>query len=555
MTRIRTRRPTPIARLLAPAALAGLIGLAGCDTVGGGSPAAATGPFAPRVACEDLARAGLSFEGDTTVTAATTVRGSLTLPTRQTLTGLPVFCRIEGVSRPTAASDIRFEVWLPAEGWNGRLMASGEGGFAGQLNYTRNGLDGGLDEIVRRGYATVSTDTGHRASEPFWAIGQPERVVDYAHRAKHLTTVAAKGLIAAYYGRGPVKSYLNSCSNGGRQALVQAQRYPQDYDGLVVGAPWTTTQRAAAGFIWTAQALAAPGAAIPEAKLPMIRRAVLARCDAQDGLADGLIEDPRRCGFDPVSLLCKGGDAADCLTAPQVESVRKLYSGPTHPRTGERLYPGWSPGSETSWTRIVQNTPTSNPLALGIGYFSNLVFENPRWDFRSFDFDRDMATADAKMTPLLNARPDGLAAARERGVKVIFYQGWDDEVLQPENTPLWFEQMVRASGGEAATRSFARLFMVPGMAHCYLGPGANSFGGVGQQITPRRDATHDLQKAIERWVEDGIAPESMVATRFADPAPATRTVRFTRRLCPYPSVARYRGGDPDSADSFACVAP
>lgn len=507
--------------------------------------------FTPRLACADLG--GRTLDGDATVTSATPVSGTLALSATQTLSSLPNFCRVQGVSRPTSDSNIRFEVWLPTDTWNGRFMSSGEGGFAGSLNYTRNGLDGGLDEIVRRGYVTASTDTGHVASDANWAIGHPERVVDYAYRAKHVVTLAAKDLISAYYGRAPVKSYLNSCSNGGRQALMEVQRYPEDFDGVVVGAPWNFQSHSTAGMIWTAQALDAPGASIAPAKLPAIQAAVVASCDARDGLADGLIEDPRQCNFDPASLLCTGAETDSCLTAPQIGALRNLYQGPVNPRTTQPIYPGWAQGSEASWAGIVTN---QTPFSLGRSYYSNLVFEDLNWDFRSFDFDADMAVADSKIGNLANATAADMTAAKNRGVKIIFYQGWNDQVLQPGYTPDYFDSVVGAMGGLAATQQFARLFMVPGMTHCYFGPGASSFGGVGQQIPPVRDAAHDLQKSLENWVENGVAPETMVATKYIDDAASTRTVKLTRLLCSYPKVARFKqGGDPHSAESFECVAP
>ena len=516
----------------------------------GGKPAA-TAALRPQVACADLAVLGLSFEGNTTVVAATPVTGgTLVTPANQTIGNLPAFCRVRGVSKPTADSNIGFEVWLPTDTWNGRFMSSGEGAYAGVLNYTRNGLDGGLDEIVRRGYATASTDTGHSVGDTYRAIGHPERVVDYAWRAKHLVTVAAKGLIAAYYGRPAIKSYLNSCSNGGRQALMEVQRFPADYDGVVAGAPWNFQSHQSAGVVWSGQALSEAGASIPAAKLPAIQAAVVAACDARDGLRDGLIEDPRKCDFDPAALLCKGADSNACLTELQVSALRKLYQGPRNPRTGEQIYPGWSQGSEASWGAIVANAPTR------YAYFGNLVHGDPNWDYRSFDFDGDMAFAEAKVGSLADAMAVDLSAARNRGVKIIRYHGWNDEVLQPGHTPNYYEQVTGAMGGLAATQRFNRLFMVPGMTHCYFGPGATSFGGVGQQIPPLRDPAHDLQKALEHWVERGVAPETMIATKYADDAAATRTVKLTRLLCPYPKVARYKpSGDPNDAGSFACVAP
>ena len=488
--------------------------------------------------CADLAR--LSFEGNTTITAATTVSGTLTTSPSQTLSALPEFCRVIGVSKPTADSRITFEVWMPANGWNGKFLSSGEGGFVGVLNYTRGGLDGGLDELVRRGYATASTDTGHVSSDEFWAIGHPERVADYAYRAKHLVTVAAKGLITAYYGKAPDFSYFSSCSNGGRQGLIEMQRFAADYDGVVVGAPWAFQSHSSAGMVWTKLALAAPGAAIPAAKLPAIQAAAIAACDKKHGVSGGVIEDPRRCSFDPSVLLCATEDNDRCLTKPQVEAVKKLYAGPSNPRTGEKIFPGWTPGGEGGWTNLgAQMLPN--------GYFGNLVFENEKWDFKRFDFDKDMAAADAKIGAIANANSTDFSAAKARGVKVIMYHGWNDSVLQPEYTPQYYEQIAAANGGMDKTQNFMRLFMVPGMAHCYGGPGASSFGGVGQQIPPVRDAAHDVQMALEAWVEKKVAPNQIVATKYTDDAPATRTVKSARLICPYPQVPKYKGSG-DKAD-------
>ncbi len=514
----------------------------------GFGPRPATAATSPGVPCSDLAP--LTFEGNTTITAATTVRGGmLTTPANQTLGNLPEFCRVIGVSKPTADSHITFEVWLPVNNWNGKFLSSGEGGFAGVLNYTRSGLDGGLDEFLRRGYATASTDTGHVSSDELWAIGHPERVADYAYRAKHLVTVAAKGLIAAFYGKPPDHSYFSSCSNGGRQGLIEMQRYAADYDGVVVGAPWAFQSHSAAGMVWTAQALAVPGASIPATKLPAIQAAATAACDRIDGLADGLIEDPRKCSFDPSVLLCTTGDNNTCLTQAQVDAVKKLYAGPSNPRTGEKLFPGWTPGSEGGWA----NLGTSR---LPQAYFGSLVFENQKWDFKSFDFDKDMAAADAKIGAMANAISTDFSAAKARGVKVIMYHGWNDAVLQPEYTPQYYEQVAAANGGVDTTKDFMRLFMVPGMQHCYAGPGATSFGGVGQQIPPVRDAAHDVQTALEAWVEQGVAPNQIVATKYANDAAATTAIRLTRLLCPYPQVPKYKGsGERADAASFQCVAP
>ncbi len=503
-----------------------------------------------RADCAGLTR--LTFEGNTTITSATSVtNGTLAVSARQTLTGLPAFCRVVGVSKPSADSQINFEVWLPANSWNGKFLSSGEGGYAGTLNYTRSGLDGGLDELIRRGYATASTDTGHLSTDANWAVGHPEKVVDYLYRAKHLVTVAAKGVVAAFYGAPAAHSYFSSCSNGGRQALMEVQRYPDDYDGYVVGAPWNYQSHSNAGFVWDAQTLSGPGAAIPRSKLPTINKAALSACDAADGLTDGLIENPGACALKPETLLCNGPETDACLTEGQVRSLHKLYDGPKNPRSGASIFPGWARGSELGWTRLVES---GNLGSLGRAYFGNLVLEKPDWDFHTFDFDKDMAAAESKVGAMGDAVRTDLSAAKRRGVKIIQYHGWNDQTLQPAYSPEYYGQVTKAMGGPDRTRDFYRLFMVPGMTHCYSGPGANSFGGVGQQIPPSRDAQHDVQTALEKWVEQGAAPDRMIATKYADDAPQTKQVKFSRPLCPYPAVARYKqSGDPNDAGSFACV--
>lgn len=501
----------------------------------------------------DCARlAGLSFEGNTTITSAEMIgSGTLTISPTVSVSNMPPFCRVQGTSKPTGDSNIFFEVWLPQrDRWNERFLSAGEGGFAGSPNYTRNGLDGGMDELLRRGYATAGTDTGHKTADVSWAVDHPEKAADYLYRAKHLVTVAAKGVIAAHYGKPARYSYFSSCSNGGRQGLIEAQRYPGDFDGLIIGAPWNYQSHSNAGFVWNAQALSAPGAAIPATKLPAITAAAMQACDGTDGLKDGVIANPASCRFDPAVLACKGAETSSCLTAPQLEALKKIYAGPKQSRTGAQLFPGFTVGSEVSWTSMVDNL---NAAGLPNGYFANLVFENPSWDFKTFDFDRDMAKADEKVGRLGNATAVDYGEAIRRGVKIIQYHGWNDQTLQPAYSPQYYEEVARANGGIEATQRFYRLYMVPGMTHCYGGPGAPNFGGVGQQIPPTRDARHDLQTALEAWVEKGTAPGDMVATKFADDKPATRTIQLTRPLCVYPAIPKYRGsGDPNDAASFVC---
>jgi hypothetical protein len=474
--------------------------------------------------------------------------GALRLSNDLVVSNLPGFCRVVAVSRPTPDSEIRFEVWLPkAENWNQKFLSAGEGGFAGRILYGGRGTDGGLDENLRRGFATASTDTGHDAADIHFAVGHPERGVDYLVRAKHVTTVAAKAIITAYYGRPPVRSYFASCSNGGRQGLLEAQLYPDDFDGLIVGAPWNNQSRSLVSHLWMRQLLSAPGAAIPPAKLAILHAAVLKACDGSDGLVDGIITDPPQCRFDLQTIACRSADGPDCLTALQVATLRRIYEGPRDPRDGSSLFTPYVPGQETG--TFGQPDPVSG---FPEQYVANFVYGDPDWTAASFDLATDTPnilaaglTGDAALTDF--------AAARARGVKIIQYHGWTDLRIQPGSSPRYYDAVAAANGGLEATQDFYRLFMVPGMGHCFGDVGASNFGGVGQQLPPERDPSHDLVAALEAWVERDIAPEDFIATRYNDADPATRTVQFQRRLCLYPAVARYTpGGDPSAAASFTC---
>jgi feruloyl esterase len=520
----------------------------GGDSLSSSQAVAAGAPLVRQ--CTDLTR--LTFEGNTIVTAAEMVTsGTVMTPPGQTITGLPEFCRVVGVSKPTADSNINFEVWLPTKTWNGKFLSVGEGGFAGIINYTRLGLDGFLDENVKRGYVTASTDTGHLASDEFWAVGHPERVVDFGYRAKHLVTVAAKGLITALYGKGPDYSYHNSCSTGGRQGLVEMQRYPNDYDGVVVGAPIAFQSNIYTYRGWMARLLAAEGVSFTAAKLSTLQAAAVAACDKLDGAADGLIEDPRKCAFDPSALLCTADDNDKCLLPAQVDTARKLYEPLTSPTTGEQVYPGYSRGGEAGWTAF-----TTFHVPMALSFFRGIVFEDKTWTFDKFDLEKDLVTATARGGSIMNANGTDYSAAKARGVKVMMYHGWADPLVQPEFTVQLYEKIAQANNGIDSTKDFFRLFMVPGMAHCASGPGPSSFGAAFQQIPPTRDATHDIQTALEQWVEKGIAPDQMIATKYADSAPTTKSVIATHLLCTYPQVAKYKGnGDTHDAANFTCGAP
>lgn len=460
---------------------------------------------------------------------------------------LPAFCRVAGIISPSNDSEIKFEVWLPAANWNGKFHGIGNGGFAGSISY--DGLAGALF----RGYAAASTDTGHGGRDATWALGHPEKFVDYGHRAIHEMTEKAKLVIKAFYDKGPSRSYFASCSNGGRQGLMEAQRYPNDYDGIVAGAPANAFSHILIGFAWNMQMLSDPANYIPAKKLKAIEAAVLAACDARDGVSDGVLDDPTKCAFDPAVMLCKGAETDDCLTEKQVAVLKKIYAGPRNAK-GELIIPGFTPGGETGpggWTGWITGGAATSGAAqyfFSTQAFKNMVYSDPNWDLKSFDLERDSKVAHEKLAPVLNATNPDLKAFSARGGKLILYHGWNDAALPPVNTINYFESVV-AKMGQRQTDSFVRLFMAPGMQHCSSGPGPDFFG---QMVTKTpSDAQHDMTLAIEKWVEQGVAPEMVIATKRQGPSqPALRT----RPLCPYPQVARYKGtGSTDDAANFSCV--
>lgn len=499
--------------------------------------------------CEKLAELKLA---NTTITAAQSVAAGAFTPATGSAApfkDLPAFCRVTGVIKPTPDSEIKFEVWMPSSGWNGKFQGIGNGGFAGTITQSA------LGAAVARGYATASTDTGHTTTDASWALGHPEKIVDYGHRGVHEMTEKAKSIIGAFYGNGPKHSYFASCSNGGRQALMEAQRYPNDYDGLIAGAPANQFTHILSGFMWNLQAtLNDPESYISSAKLKAIETAALAACDARDGVTDLVIDDPAKCGFDPSVLLCKGAETDACLTEKQVAALKKIYSGPRDSK-GEPIVPGFLPGGETGpagWSAWITGSGQNRGLQFFFATqtFANMVYKNPAWDFKSFNLDKDSKLADEKLAPILNATDADLKAFKARGGKLIMYHGWSDAALPPVNTINYFQSVV-AKMGQRDASSFIRLFMVPGMQHCAGGPGPNNFGAfVGATSS---DAQHDMSLALERWVEDGIAPDQIIASKRQGIDPAIPPTR-TRPLCPYPQVARYKGsGSTDDAANFVCT--
>src|ERR1700690_4281484 len=391
---------------------------------------------------------------------------------------VPAFCRVVAVAKPSADSEIRIEVWMPAADWNGKLQGLGNGGFAGRIDYMPLGV------LVSKGYAVTATNTGHDAESPLdaaWALGHPEKVIDFGHRGIHEMTRVAKEAVQAFYGKTPQRSYFAGCSDGGREALMEAQRYPADYDGILAGAPANRWTPLLATAVWDTQALTLdPASFIPPAKVPTIAAAVNAACDGLDGVKDGILNDPRQCKFDPATIQCKAGEDDDkCLTAAQVAALKKIYAGP-HDSQAHEVFPGFLPGAEDGedgwgpW--ITGPAPLKGLVALfGIGFYSNMVYEKHDWDYKTFTLEAGIKAAQEKTASALDAVDANLGPFKARGGKLIMYHGWDDPAISALNTVNYYES-VRAKLGAPDTGSFVRLYMVPGMQHCGSGPGTDSFG-------------------------------------------------------------------------------
>ncbi len=489
---------------------------------------------ASAVTCEALAR--LTLPATSISKAERMAAGSFAPPAGATIPDLPALCRVTGSIKPSSDSDIGFEVWLPSESWNGKFEGFGNVGFGGSIPFAQMAV------AIRAGYATAASDTGHRAGQADAGWGKhPEKVVDFGYRAVHETADKAKALVSAFYATGPRRAYFNSCSAGGRQALMEAQRYPADYDGIIAGDPANYYTHLFSGVIWDVQALAEPGAYIPPSKLPAIQAATLAAC----GAADGIIDRPDRCRFDPGMLLCKGAESDVCLTPRQVTTLSKLYSGAVNSKD-EQIFPGHLPGAENGpggWISIIgPNLESSANYVAATNVFRNLVYNDPGWNFYSADLDRDVKLADEKLGRILNATDPDLTKFNERGGKLILYHGWNDPSISALNTISYYRDIVSKMGAKQAD-GFVRLFLVPGMLHCGGGPGPNSFGQAGVADGPPQD---NLASALENWVDQGVAPERIVAKGGGQ----------TRPLCAYPQVAKYNGtGNAEDASSFSCTVP
>jgi hypothetical protein len=458
---------------------------------------------------------------------------------------VPAFCRVIGTLSP----EIAFEVSLPAK-WNGRFYMIGNGGHAGE-SLEDAGRVAQRNAALQVGFAFAQTNTGHdsrKEAGATFAMSNPQKAIDYAYRAVHLTATTAKDITKDYYGKAVNRAYWNSCSNGGRQGLIEAQRYPDDFDGIIANAPWVDQTGFTIGAMWNQKALTE--SPVSAAKMLLVAEKVMNKCDAIDGLKDGLIDDPRKCNFDPAKDVpqCPAGtDTADCLTSAQASAISKVYGGPVS--NGKPFFPGFMPGSEqvtslfgggtgSGWMNvIVAAQPNANPADFNLAEntMRYLVHTPPKpdYDYRTFNFDRDIRLLD-NWSKQADAKNPDLSKFKKRGGKLLMTYGWADSILQPMMGVNYYEQALARNGSD--TKDFFRLFMVPGMAHCG--------GGIG----PDR---HDPVTAIVNWVEKGQAPASILASRVVN----SQVVR-TRPLCPYPQVARYSGqGSIEDAANFRCVAP
>ena len=493
--------------------------------------AAAAEPACTVEALQRLAPAG------TTVTAAMPIEAAAKLPR---------YCQVDGFVA-TPGNTVNFRLGLPAA-WNRKFYFSGIGGFAGAF--------GALDPGLERGYASASTDTGHQSSartEAAWALNNDAKRIDYAYRGTHVTAAAAKSVSEAYYGAASAHAYFNGCSNGGRQALLEAQRYPEDFDGIIAGDPSFGTLGQIRRTLQYQVLLSSVDHYLPAAKVALLSKSVVTSCDARDGLEDGLITDPRACNFRPETLKCSGADGPNCLTAGQVETVQTIYRDMRAPDS--RTLPGYPVGHEdgsTGWQAWITGAADPSPrsdgsLAFGEispagykyqdGYLRYLAFEahNALFDWRTFTFARDWNKLQA-LAPNYSPTDPNLTKLQQRGGKLILYHGWSDPAISAYGTISYYGRVMEALGREKANDT-VRLFMAPGMHHCQgNGPGPNTF---------------DTLTALEQWVERGAAPTRLVASHSTN-----SVVDRTRPLCAYPQVARYSGsGDINAADNFRCEAP
>jgi feruloyl esterase len=487
----------------------------------------AESPAVSAAACERLR--SFSSPG-TTVSLAQAVAAGKFVPPRggaaaaEGAASLPAFCRVALRLAPSPDSDINSEVWLPMSGWNGKFLQVGNGAWGGSIQY------GPLGDALRRGYAAASTDTGHTGTDASFAMGHPEKLIDFGYRSVHETAVRGKATVVALYGERPRVSYFNGCSGGGRMSFMEAQRFPEDFDGIIAGAPGYNRTDVAFQTLGMAHAThVSPESFIPASKYPALHQAALDKCDALDGLKDGLIADPAKCRFDPVVLECKDIDGPGCLTKAQVVAARKIYAAVIDPKTGAQISSGLEPGSELQWGGVAGNQP--HPMYNDLLRF--VVMKDPDWDYKTLDVSRQLALARKADNGVLSATSTELTPFVSRGGKLIIYHGWADQNIPPRESVKYYNGVVKTMGKEKVADA-VRLFMAPGMGHCGGGDGPNEF---------------DMLAALEQWRENGKTPSEILASQVSE----GRTIR-TRPLCAYPQIAKYKGsGSIDRAENFVCA--
>jgi feruloyl esterase len=475
--------------------------------------------------------------------AARVASGEFAASSAQKIVGLPAFCRVVARLTPTPSSDIEVEIWLP-DHWNGKLLGTGNGGMGGAIDYHA------LADGLWRGYAVANTDLGTSAGIESM-IGNFDKIVDFGHRATHLMTVLAKAVIGRFYSAAPTYSYFRGCSTGGGQGLHEAQRYPEDYDGILAGAPGANRVPAHLAFQWAYAATQRdPTTYLPAEKRKLWADKVMAACDGLDGLKDGLIVRPDKCTIDPAVIQCKGKDRTDCLTAGQVDALQKIYAGPHHAVTGEQLAPGYLRGTELGF-RSERPTSTSSPPF-------PFPFEwlwGKRWNWRTFNFGTDVDVMRNALNFAVDATSPDLRAFEARGGKLIIYQGLADNIQIPGAAAQYLERVEAAMPGQSS--GFFKLFNAPGMAHCAGGYGPNVFGNLDPAFAPSLPANPatDIMAALEQWVEKKREPLQIVAAKFAGNLP-TGVLERTMPLCAWPKVSAFNGtGDAKDAGSFHCADP
>ena len=441
---------------------------------------------------------------------------------------LPAFCRVAMTLTPSRDSEIKIEIWMPAQGWNGKFEGTANGAYAGRVE------ERALADALLRGYAAANTDTGHVGNSGSFALGHPEKAVDFGYRAVHEMSVKAKAVVTAFYGTAPKLSYWNGCSTGGRQALQEAQKYPTDYDGIVAGRPANNTTRMTMMQLNVGQATLKDEASyLPPATFKLIHDAVIAACDASDGVKDGVLENPTRCKFDPQVLACRGAGDGNCLTPPQIAALKRIYAPVVNPRTREFIFPGLEPGSELGWSMMIG----PKPFSYADDFWKYFVMRDAAWDYQTLNFETGLARALREDHGVVDATDANLAPFFAHGGKLIQYHGWNDPGIAPENSVNYYNQVADTLGGAEKIKDQYRLFMVPGMAHCRGGEGTDTF---------------DMLAALEQWREQGKAPAQIAASRIDKDG----TVARTRPLCPYPQEAVYKGsGSTDEAANFTCGVP